>query len=237
MIGDDLIVFSGFQNGYSNVTVQNYAIDTRNSSAVWRRMDDLPVSQGITHGAFVVIGSKFYMCGGYLGGVPGPHIKTCLVYDHSKLPGSGQWSFLPDLPVGRAGAGMVYDSSTNSLVFSAGAERVGWVTTDFQNTWMLNLGNPGAGWVPKAAIPFHSNHMSYVTVKDASGKERHVFLGGQKAEDEHNGNINSNYEYDVANNAWIKLTDMTLARGHAASSTRAIGCGLIIAGGAINGSV
>jgi len=74
MIGNDFIVISGFHasgGGYGAATAQNYALDTSNSNAKWRRMDDLPVKEGITHGAFVVIGKKFYMCGGYLGGHPG----------------------------------------------------------------------------------------------------------------------------------------------------------------------
>jgi len=166
-----------------------------------------------------------------------PHIDTCLVYDHGKSPGSGQWSKLPSLPEGRAGGGMVYDSDTNSLIFSAGAERpkAGDPNAfDYRHTWVLNLGNSGAGWKAKADIPFLSNHMSFVTVTDAAGKSRHIFVGGQVGENEKSGNVADNYEYDVKNDKWIKLKNMPMTRGHAASSTRAMGCGFIIAGGSTN---
>lgn len=43
-------------------------------------------------------------------------------------PGSGnQWSAFADLPEGRGGGGLVYDSNSNSLIFSAGAETQGCV--------------------------------------------------------------------------------------------------------------
>ena len=237
MIGKDFVLVSGFSGGWGFATPKVYALDTSDPNANWRPMDDLPVYSGITHGAFVVVGNKYYMCGGYLGGHPGPHIKTCLVYDHSIQPGSGQWSLLPDLPQGRAGGGLLYDTITNSLIFSAGAERPdpgNPHAEDYQHTWMLNLGNTGAGWEVKMDIPFLSNHMSYATVLDAQGKQRHICVGGQVGENEQTGNIADNYEYDVQNNVWIKLKDMPFTRGHASSSTRAMGWGYWIAAGSTN---
>lgn len=66
IIGDDLVVISGFKNGISSATNKNYALNLRNSNANWREMDDLPVAEGITHGAFAQAGTKVYMCGGYV---------------------------------------------------------------------------------------------------------------------------------------------------------------------------
>jgi N-acetylneuraminic acid mutarotase len=70
IIGDDYLVVSGFTMGYNNATAKNYALRLRDPAAQWRAMDDLPVTAGITHGAFAVVGLKLYMCGGYLGGHP-----------------------------------------------------------------------------------------------------------------------------------------------------------------------
>lgn len=60
-------MISGFSNGISSATKKNYALNLRNPNADWREMDDLPVAEGITHGAFAQDGTKVYMCGGYVG--------------------------------------------------------------------------------------------------------------------------------------------------------------------------
>jgi hypothetical protein len=68
IIGDDLVIISGFTMGYKQATNKVYALNLRDPLAPWRPMDNLPVSPGITHGAYVVVGFKLYMCGGYVGG-------------------------------------------------------------------------------------------------------------------------------------------------------------------------
>jgi hypothetical protein len=132
---------------------------------------------------------------------------------------------------------MVYDSIKNQLIYAGGTDRPvkgSRTAYDKDDTWAYSFDNPGAGWQKKDDLPFLANHMSFVTAKDETGKERHFFLGGQEGEDEWTGNVDDNYEWDSSNEKWIKHTDMTITRGHAASSTRAIGCGFIIAGGSSN---
>jgi hypothetical protein len=241
VIGNDLVVVSGFFNGFDRATAQTFALDTIAATAVWRRMDDLPVPEGITHAAFVVVGAKLYMCGGYIGGHPGLHVDNCLIYNHAMSPGSGQqWSSFAPLPDGgRAGGGMVYDTARDTLYFAAGAQRPikgNPNADDYNNTWKLSLSNPADGWVSTTPIPIRGNHMSFVTARDATGKERHYFLGGQLSENECCGNIAENYEFDAVDEVWIRRQAMPFTRGHAGSSTRAIGCGFIIAGGTTNGS-
>lgn len=53
-------------------------------------------------------------------------------------------------------------------------------------------------------------------------------------ENEKSGNSDENYEWDVPSQSWIARADMPITRGHASSSTNAIGCGFIIAGGSSN---
>jgi N-acetylneuraminic acid mutarotase len=240
MIGIDFVIISGFTKGFGQATPQVYAKDGTVPEANWRRMDDMPVSEGITHAAFFVLGSKFYMCGGYLGGHPGLHIPTCLIYDHSVAPGSGQWDrsdSFPDLPEGRAGGGMVYDSVTNVAVFAGGAIRPtagNAHAEDRRDAWKIDLGNMSAGWQRVTEIPFKSNHMSFVTAKDGTGAEHHFFVGGQVGENEITGNVDDNYEYNVAADTWIQHPNMPFTRGHAASSTRAYGNGYIVVAGSTN---
>jgi len=167
----------------------------------------------------------------------GPHTDVCLKFDISASSGS-QWSFLPSLPEGRAGGGMVYDSPSHALIFSGGAERPepgNPDSIDYRHTWMLSLDDTASGWVAKTDLPFDSNHVSFATVNDvSSGLEHHLFLGGQVGENEHTGNIDENFEYVAATDTWVVKTSMPFTRGHASSSTRPIGCGLIIAGGSSN---
>jgi hypothetical protein len=242
MIGTSMVLVGGFMAGYANVSVQTHAWDTADPNAAWwQRMDDYPFAEGVTHAAFAVVGTMFYMCGGYAGGGIGLQTDVCMVYNHSIPPGAAkQWSLIAKLPDGRAGGGMVYDSTLNALIFSGGAKRPiaqQRSAVDYNSTWLYNLSNPSTGWVVRAPIPFHANHMSFVTAIDAIGKERHYFTGGQMGENEPDGNQAAHFEYDAINDQWFERHFMTIPRSHAASSTRAIGCGFIMVAGCTNGGV
>jgi hypothetical protein len=177
----------GFEKGVQACTDKVYALNTADPKAQWREMDKLPSSvwEGITHGAFVLLGTKLYMCGGFYGGHPGPAIDHCLIYDHSASKGT-QWTFFQSLPAPRAGGGMTYDRRLNALVFAGGAVRpnpkVSPKAIDQNDTWMLKLewiGDPTKTWIPMLDIPYHANHMSYATLSDDKGIEHHVYVGGQ----------------------------------------------------------
>ena len=242
MIGKDLVIASGYFEGYRQATPKTYALDTTDPNATWRPMEDLPIALGVTHAATVIVGTKMYLVGGYLGGNlgtggVGQEIADVLVYDHSKT--SQQWSTLPKLPAGRAGGGGFYDSKTSALFFVGGATRPNEgsrFAVDHRETWMYSFKNPGLGWVRMADAIFLANHQQYVTAIDASGNERHYIMGGQKGEDEDFGNVANLTEYDVATNQWIPRKEMPIPRSHASSSTRRYGCGFLIISGTTNGA-
>jgi hypothetical protein len=239
MIGNDLVIIAGFRNSYTTVTNETYARNVTVTGGTWRRMDDMPLPIGVTHAATVRIGTKVYLCGGYLGAHPGPHVPYCFVYDHSIAPGSGQqWSRMLDLPNGgSSGGGMIYDSGRNALYFAGGGQRIkpgSLHPVDINNTWKYSFGDPSAGWVASTPIPYTANHLSYVTNTDILGQERHFFAGGQVGEYEGNGNLADNFEFVASTETWTRRASMTLARSHATASTRAIGCGFITAGGSMN---
>jgi N-acetylneuraminic acid mutarotase len=137
--GNTLVISSGFQSTWSFTTLETYSLDTSNPVASWVRLDDQPLTLGLTHCAFTVVSNKFYMCGGYSGGSEGPTVNTCLVLYPFK-PSGQQWSTtaLPSLPgAGQAGGGMVYDTAMNALFVSGGALRAqGQPTVDVDSTWM-----------------------------------------------------------------------------------------------------
>jgi hypothetical protein len=111
---------------------------------------------------------------------------------------------------------------------------------DYFNTWTYNLSQGDAGvWVSQDDIPFSGNHIMYTRAYDNTGTERFYVMGGQEGEDEKNGNIDLMYEFVPSkpkgtNQQWIQRASMALKRGHASSSTRAYGCGLIVVAGTTN---
>ena len=237
LVGNDLVIFGGFSGDFRAVTNLTYARDISVPNSPWRRMEDMPVMIGITHAATVVINMKIYMCGGYVGPPPGPHTSKCFIYDHSKLPGTGQWSNFTTLPKnGTAGGGMIYDTVKNALYYSGGAQRPtlgSREAIDKHDTWKFSFSNPSLGWFASTPIPYKANHQSCVTVP-FQGVERHFFAGGQLGENELNGNVADLFEFIASDETWVRRASMPYGRGHTTTSTRAYGCGFIMAGGAIN---
>jgi N-acetylneuraminic acid mutarotase len=239
MIGNDLIVFGGFYNFFTATYTQTYARDITKNNTMWRRMEDLPRPIGITHTPSIAVDQKVYMCGGYEGASPGPHIAYCFVYDHAKLPGTGQWTRIRSVPRnGTGGAGMIYDRPTNSLYYVGGAQRPipgsRLYSVDYNNVWKYKIDDAASGWRKSTSVPYFGNHITYITAKDGNGIDRYYFLGGQKGEDERLGNLADVFEFIPQTETWIRRASMPFGRGHASASARAIGCGFIVAGGAIN---
>jgi hypothetical protein len=238
IVGNFLVIFGGFVNTFSGAINQTYARNVMVNNSLWRRMDDVPRPIGITHTPTVAVSSKVYLCGGYSGGTPGPHVPNCYVYDHNKRPGTGQWSKIHDLPShGTGGAGIIYDDKTQALYYVGGAQRPFpgvLFANDTNKVWKYSLNHTELGWVASTPIPYLGNHISYVSAKDASGTRRHFLLGGQSGEDERLGNLADVYEFFPETATWIRRASMPFGRSHSTASVRAIGCGFIVAGGAIN---
>ena len=235
MVGEDFVLIGGFTTEWNHASTMVYARNVKEQTSFWRRMDDIP--SPVTHAATAVVGSKLFLCGGYVGGNPGPDSNLCFVFDHSNPPGSGQWSRLPDLPASRAGGGMIVDSKMNALFFSGGARRPllnDRHAEDCAQTWMLYLDDFESGWVNSTDGLLNTNHIAHVTAKDHFGRERHYMMGGQSGEYEMDQNTNKLFEFDTVNEAWIERAPMLLTRGHATASTRATSCGFITAGGTSN---
>ena len=145
---------------------------------------------------------------------------------------------MPSLPAARAGGALTFDTPTNVLVFSGGAVRPTAdkaYAIDYKETWVLSLNNVGAGWQRRKDLPFYANHMGSVTIRDADDGEHHFYVAGQVGENEKTGNVAVNWEYVVATDQWVQRASLPLTRGHAGSSTRALGCGYYQVAGSTNG--
>jgi N-acetylneuraminic acid mutarotase len=62
----DLVLVSGYLNNGGHTTAEVYALNVV-TGTTWNRMDDLPVSNGINHGAVAINDKLLYMCGGFTG--------------------------------------------------------------------------------------------------------------------------------------------------------------------------
>jgi len=67
MIGTDMCIVSGFKDGINMATPEIWCVDTKDTSAPWIQQDSLTAGQslagndlslGVSHGGFVVVGSK-----------------------------------------------------------------------------------------------------------------------------------------------------------------------------------
>ena len=238
LVGNDMISFSGFINSFKAVTNQNFARDMISISSAWRKMDDMPQLFDVTHAATAVVGMKVYFCGGYRGAHPGPHSPFCYEYDHSKTPGTGQqWTRFADIPMnGTAGAGMFYDTGRSALYYVGGGQRLvkgRSHAVDVNNSWKFDFLRPSVGWVASTSVPYKANHLSAVTTK-FHDQDRHFIVGGQISEQEATGNLADLFEFIASNETFIRRTSMPFGRSHTTISTRAIGCGFVVAGGSVN---
>lgn len=223
----ELIVAGGYYTRRLDVTnkVYSFPLLLKRKSA-WKPRADMPLN--LTHAAQVVVGTKMYICGGYLGKHPGPSIADCFCYDYVK----DKWDRLPSLPDARAGGGMVYNKFRKALFFAGGAVRQkgGGRVYDYGDSYVLYLAKQDEGWQRRAIMPNPRNHMSAVSVYG-----RYFFVAGQHGKDELTGNQDSLHEYRFASNTWIKRADIPFPIGHVSASTPRYYGGFFMIGGVING--
>ena len=217
----------------SIATSDTYILDT--TTDTWTQKATYPVADGITHGAMAtdVANQRYFLCGGYIGGNPGPATDLCYVYNLS----TDTWTPLPSLPSPRGAGGLVYNSVDDSLIFSSGAQRVSvgaQDSVDFGTTWTLNLAVPT--WIETGVSPLVGNHVSSVTVTTTTAAERYYMFGGQVAENEADGNLDIVAEY--SNGSWTTRANLPQPVGHGNAAAVPYGtCGMLIAGGSVNGEL
>jgi hypothetical protein len=70
LIGDELVLYSGFSGNFSHVTRKTFALNLNNAvNGVWREFDKIPILVGLSHAAHALDSANgiLYVCGGYLG--------------------------------------------------------------------------------------------------------------------------------------------------------------------------
>lgn len=240
-------MFSGFSISYENVTMKTFSLNLLTPFASlggkWIEKDPVPIVPGLTHAASAIVNNSntnqiVYLCGGYVGGHPGPATDKCFSYTHNAPPGY-QWNNMTSLPEPRSGGAMWYDSRRQSLIYATGASRPDPTdpifTIDHNDVWELRLRNMRAGWIVRPSVPYVANHVGKVTVNYLGLRERHFIVGGQIGENETYGNLDDVYEYRAYSQQWIARRKMPFRRGHFSESTIVYkDCGFFIVAGAIN---
>lgn len=228
-LGYHLFVAGGFKS-FPGVTNHVYTRKVGVANAPWIRRADMPFA--VTHMAQVANGPMFCGAGGYLGKHPGRSTNTVHCYDLRE----NKWSRLPDLPGDRAGGGMALrmKNGFNELIFAGGVDREFNSFArhvDHAETWVLDLNDPGKGWVDqKAPIPNPRNHMSAV---QSCG--RLFWVGGQRKMNEQSGNQVTVNEWLPEQRTWKKIADLPYPLSHVSASVMAYKCGMLVVGGMLNG--
>jgi N-acetylneuraminic acid mutarotase len=224
-IGTKLYVMGGYVNGFE---VDNTTDVFDAATGTWAKGPDFPGAQ--THAGVATDGVRYiYKVAGQVGGsVPGTPTNEAWQLDTV----TNLWSPLPPLPVVRYAPAMVYVNNQLHLFAGDDADR----TTTTNTHWALDLANPAAGWVAKAAIPEAGDHISTEVIGGqvyAIGGEH----GHAAALPESNAAYvqhNFLFRYDPATDAWTRLADVPTARSHAEGTTVAVNGKIVMMGGKLS---
>lgn len=226
-----LYVFGGFKDGFSFMSKKSWRyMPTSNS---WEQLADIPtLSAGITHMGNAVDPQTdmIYLAGGLALPFGGTWISNAFAtadvfaYDTD----SDQWSSLPSLPQAIGGCGAaVLDGNLHVIGGALMDGANGGFIQDLDTHYVLNLGNPAAGWSTLAPISAGRNHIGV-----AVGPDRKIYvIGGQHLEEEGCSNFATVEAYDATTNTWQIRTALPHGIGHVAPSTIGTAHGIIVVGG------
>jgi len=108
-------------------------------------------------------------------------------------------------------------------------------TTITTNLWVLDLGDPSAGWVAKAPLPKGGDHMAAEVI------DGQIYsIGGEHG---HAGSLpdrapyiqhNYLFRYDPAADQWTRLADLPVGRSHAEGNTLVVDGKIVLMGGKLD---
>lgn len=190
VVGGKLYLMGGFNNTWNPVN-DLWRFDPANGS--YTKLANLPVR--LTHALPAVVDGEIWLAGGYVGKDPSGQIfGTRGVWAYNVA--SNTWRTGPQLPVERAGGGLV---AVGRKLFYFGGQNLQ-RTQDTPEMWALDLDNPSAGWQSRAAMPQARNHVSALNVNGQIW-----VLGGQTGYDDNLVGKRDVFKYDPASNSWTTL--------------------------------
>jgi N-acetylneuraminic acid mutarotase len=221
VVDGKLYVFAGFTTDgpVARSDVYDPAADA------WTRIADMP--RRLTHAGVTAVDRAVYFAGGYIGTGNGFEQQFGTVEVWKYDVDANSYSRMPDLPVARAGGGLV--ALGRELHFFSGNNSA---RQDVGDHYVLNLDDPAAGWSTRAALPNPRSHMGYVAL---GGKIYAV--AGQTGNDEGLTTQTSVHAYDPATDTWTARAPLPTATSHISSATFVMGGRIVVAGGeTANGS-
>ncbi len=214
-IGNKMYVFSGFDNSSVHTTPKCEVYDP--AANTWAYLADMP--NPVTHAGIATDGTRVYVAGGFLGGLPGDLNSDLLqVYD---VP-TNSWSLGPKLPARSGGNQLVRVGRKLHSFGGLLADR----QTGSMAHYVLDLNNTAAGWTTATGMPIPRCHFAAANV---AGKI--YALGGQTGHDGPVADVATVQVYDPATDTWTQQRDMPYVRSHSESATFALHGKVTLAGG------
>lgn len=219
--GGKLYVMGGWADSQFNGTRRVDVFDP--ATNMWSRKRDMAAPQ--THANMAVDAARgvVYFVGGHLNNLSNSK-PTNEVWKYTIA--SDSWSKLSaKLPYNMGGGTAAV---VGNKLYSFGgnyADRY----TNTGDTFMLDLGNTGAGFKKVKSFPSARDHLSSVVI---GGKIYAV--GGEFGHDKEHDQQNLLHRYDPATDTWVKLANIPRSVSHAESSTFVLNGKIIIAGGQVD---
>ncbi len=195
----------------------------------WSELASLPSQAAGNHFGVAASGNFIYVVAGQISDTYGAGTNTAWRYD---IAGNTweQFTSLPEIRYG--GAAFV----ANGLLHFVGGDQAD-RTTPTADHWAIDLSDPTADWVRKTSIPRAGDHLSHATVNGKvyliGGEHGHEGVGGTAGGEyiQHR----DTYEYNPANDTWVRKADMPFGTSHVEGSTLVINNQIVLIGGLLDG--
>ncbi len=220
-----LYAFGGFIDRNLDATGEGDVYDP--ATQTWTQLTTIPVSGGLTHAAVTVVGDTAYFAGGDIGTFT--HGKSSITATATVLTyniTTNTWGTTTALPAAGSCAGLVCIS--NKLYYYGGLNAA--CTSDLANTWMLDLANPSAGWVARAAMPNARDHVGAVAINGIA-----YAVGGGHLYNQTSGNDAEVDAYNPVTDTWTKVASLPVPNSSIETSTMVVNGKIVVVGGQTNG--
>jgi N-acetylneuraminic acid mutarotase/fibronectin type 3 domain-containing protein len=219
-----MYLFGGFTDHNYDATSEGDVYDPTTNT--WTTITTIPVAGGLTHSAVRVVGDTVYFAGGDVGTFT--HGLTSTTGTNQVLSyniTTNTWGATTPLPVAGSCGGLV--CINNHLIYYGGLNAGD--TADLSNTWSLDLANPAAGWVAKAAMPNPRNHIGAAAINGiayAIGGQ-HLYAG--------NNNVAEVDAYNPVTDTWTRVASLPMPVSSIGVSTIVVNGKILVVGGQTNG--